>query len=177
MRTKIEGRRMRKAVTNQKADNADVEGLEELLVSEVDTPSVDPGHNVNADWSLSEAAEAFEVNQRTVRRWIKQQRLTAWKVDGPRGPEWRIQAGATLGNHPAPTPPAVDVQAADKLVDIVSELTNQLTKANDQLAAASFRIGYLEAQAEAHQEQIKLLTDSQHKRGRWSRFWSWFTTG
>ncbi|HEY9788014.1 MAG TPA: hypothetical protein V6D17_21680 [Candidatus Obscuribacterales bacterium] len=26
-------------------------------------------------------------------------------------------------------------------------------------------------------EQIKLLTDSRHKRGRWAQFWSWFTGG
>ena len=43
-----------------------------------------------------------------------------------------------------------------------------------KLEAASHRNGYLEAQTESYQEQIKLLTDSQHKSGWWTRFCSWF---
>ena len=43
------------------------------------------------------------------------------------------------------------------------------------LQAATFRNGYLEAQLENREREIKLLTDNQHKRGGWVRFWSWFT--
>lgn len=42
-----------------------------------------------------------------------------------------------------------------------------------KLEAASYRIGYLEAQLETERQQIKLLTDSQHKSGWWTRFKKW----
>ncbi len=51
----------------------------------------------------------------------------------------------------------------------------QLLKEKDaKLEALTMRTGYLEAQLETHKEQIKLLTDSQHKRGWWAQFCSWF---
>lgn len=159
-----------------KLDSTSVEGLEELLVSAVDLPGVDSGSLADPGWSLSEAAEELNVNERTVRRWIKQRRITAWKVDGPRGPEWRVQPGSTPDTHlvqPAPTV-GDNGGTAENLADVIMDLTAKLTAANEQLTAASFRIGYLEAQAEAHRDQIKLLTDSEHKTG-WRKFWGWFT--
>jgi hypothetical protein len=46
-----------------------------------------------------------------------------------------------------------------------------------KLEAATFRVGYLQAQMESSQETIKLLTDSQHKPGWWAKFSSWFFKG
>ena len=43
-----------------------------------------------------------------------------------------------------------------------------------KLEGATYRIGYLEAQLEAERQQVKLLTDSQHKPSWWSKFKSWF---
>ena len=43
-----------------------------------------------------------------------------------------------------------------------------------KLEAATYRIGYLEAQLESERKQVKLLTDSQHKPGWWTRFCTWF---
>ena len=50
-----------------------------------------------------------------------------------------------------------------------------------KLEALTYRNGYLEAQlterqkeVDSQREQIKLLTDSQHKPGWWQRFSSWF---
>lgn len=53
-------------------------------------------------------------------------------------------------------------------------LLDVITKQAEKLEAASMRIGYLEARTENYETQIKLLTDSQHKRGWWARFSSWF---
>jgi chaperonin cofactor prefoldin len=39
----------------------------------------------------------------------------------------------------------------------------------DKLEAATFRVGYLQHQVETKEEQIKLLTDSQHKPSWWLR--------
>jgi hypothetical protein len=43
-----------------------------------------------------------------------------------------------------------------------------------QLKAAGDVIMYLRSQIEEKEAQLKLLTDSQHKRGWWTRFCSWF---
>lgn len=46
-----------------------------------------------------------------------------------------------------------------------------------KLEGATYRIGYLEAQLESERQQVKLLTDSQHKPGWWAKFSSWFFKG
>jgi predicted ABC-type ATPase len=48
---------------------------------------------------------------------------------------------------------------------------------NEKLEGANHRNGYLEAQVDQQREQIKLLTDSQHKQGWWTRFCSWLSGG
>lgn len=52
-------------------------------------------------------------------------------------------------------------------------LLDVITKQAEKLEAASMRIGYLEAKSEHYENQIKLLTDSEYKRGWWQRFGSW----
>ncbi|HMY52689.1 MAG TPA: hypothetical protein PK671_07045, partial [Candidatus Obscuribacter sp.] len=53
-------------------------------------------------------------------------------------------------------------------------LVELLKQKDHEIEAASFRIGYLEAQLESERQQVKLLTDSQHKANWWSQFCSWF---
>lgn len=63
--------------------------------------------------------------------------------------------------------------------------TEQLTRELlAKLEVLTYRNGYLEAQLaerqkelELHQEQIKLLTDSQHKPSWWRKFATWFMGG
>ena len=64
-----------------------------------------------------------------------------------------------------------------RLLEVIESERSYSRSLNERLEAANHRNGYLEAQAEGFQEQIKLLTDSQHKRGWWARFASWFVTG
>ncbi len=56
----------------------------------------------------------------------------------------------------------------------LKSLLDVITKQAEKLEAASMRIGYLEARTENYETQIKLLTDSQHKRAWWARFGAWF---
>lgn len=56
----------------------------------------------------------------------------------------------------------------------LKSLLDVITKQAEKLEAASMRIGYLEARTENYEREIKLLTDSQHKRGWWARFGAWF---
>jgi hypothetical protein len=66
---------------------------------------------------------------------------------------------------------SVDTGLAEKLI---RELQEKLDARDHHLQAANYRIGYLEAQLESERQQVKLLTDSQHKPSRWARFYSWF---
>jgi hypothetical protein len=54
------------------------------------------------------------------------------------------------------------------------ELDTKLAEAQREIQGAAYRNGYLESQLEIEREQVKLLTDSQHKAGWWHRLSSWF---
>ena len=166
-----------------KTNTTDVEGLEHIFVSTVDPVIGDSRSTADPGWTLTQTANEHNVTERTVRRWIKEQRIDAWKVDGPRGPEWRIHPGSSPDIQPdhsgstlsiASTSPALETMA-----EIIKDLAGKLAVSNEQVTAATYRNGYLEAQLEAQREQIKLLTDSQHRPGWWGRFSDWFlgTTG
>lgn len=48
---------------------------------------------------------------------------------------------------------------------------------DSRLEAATYRVGYLEAQLEGRDREIKLLTDSQHKPTWWQQFKAFFIKG
>lgn len=177
-------------------DPKSIEGLEDLLsgpdraVTGSDSAGPDP-INLGPDqwWTLPEATKALGVNERTLRRWIKRGKIEARKVQGTYGEEWRIKPGpesdCTLDST-GPDKPDPDLHrpATPDSPDLVPELTitkirlalieqeNQALK--QQLQGATYRNGYLEGKLEERDREIKLLTDSQHKAGRWQRFCSWF---
>lgn len=127
-------------------------------------------------WTLTEAANAYNVTERTVRRWIKEQVVSAWKVDGPRGPEWRINSGSTMDKNQVHAGSTVDLETVTVPEQTASMLETdrlwELLKEKDaKIEALIMRTGYLQAQMETKEEQIKLLTDSQHKQSWWYRVW------
>lgn len=176
------------------AETALLSGLEQLFTSTVDPDSTSIESSADQGWTLSEAAGAFDVTERTIRRWIKEQRLTAWKVAGPRGPEWRIRTGSTLATNDDQARSTV-VQSADNqsLLALTSLLKEQAAK----LEAASYRNGFLENQMQNYEQQVKLLPDFHAQAARaqaqeekvkqleselvrikatwWYRFCAWFT--
>ena len=180
-----------------KFDPSSIEGMDDLLsgpdrtdsgldIAAPDLISPDPSQW----WTLSEASEALSLNERTLRRWIKLGKIEARKVQGTFGEEWRIRPGSANGCPPATTgpdkpDPAPAVRATPDSPDLVPDLLktkirlalleqeNQQLK--QQLQGATYRNGYLEGKLEERDNAIKLLTDSQHKRGVLARFWSWFT--
>ena len=175
---------MGEPVSSGNRDTVSIQGLEDVFASTVETSTEDTGQLNDPGWSLTDAAEAFSVTDRTVRRWIKQHRIPAWKVVGPRGPEWRVQPGSkpsTEDIHTGSLLTTVDNSPDTGLLDLVRELQHKLDAAQEQLNGASFRNGYLESQVnsltrelESHKDTIKLLTDSQHKTGWWTIVCSWF---
>lgn len=103
--------------------------------------------------------------------------VTTVEEDGTTVEPVRYQPGST----PEPTwsMDAKVVSASQEPVQAsfapeLKTLLDVITKQAEKLEAASMRIGYLEARTENYETQIKLLTDSQHKRGWWARFGAWF---
>ncbi len=157
-----------------KTESVTVEGLEELFISTADQARTNSHSTPDQAWTLIEAANAYNVTERTIRRWIKEQLVSAWKVDGPRGPEWRINSGSTMDknqDHPGST---VDLEATalpeQNAPTFETDRLWELLKEKDaKIEALIMRTGYLQAQMETKEEQIKLLTDSQHKPSWWRR--------
>jgi hypothetical protein len=63
---------------------------------------------------------------------------------------------------------ASDTKDLNDLSSLVREQANKLLEQSEKLESASYRIGYLESQLQAREEQIKLLTVSKRS------WWSWF---
>jgi len=147
-------------------------------------------------WTLSEASSHLNVNERTLRRWIKQGKIEAAKVKGAFGDEWRIMPGpvrsgvdinpgqcpdlspdrtmstpAMPGPMPGPDPEVIELRTKLELAE------QEKADLKKQLQGATYRNGYLEAQLEAERQTIKLLTDSQHKPGWWTKLAHWFRGG
>jgi hypothetical protein len=64
--------------------------------------------------------------------------------------------------------PTSDTAEYQRLISIIESQAHQLKAAGDVIV-------YLKSEVEEAKSQIKLLTGSQHKTGKWAQFWSWFT--
>lgn len=150
-------------VKSETIETLSLSGLEQIFTTTVDPDRTSLESSADQGWTLPEAAQAFHVTERTIRRWIKEQRLPAWKVAGPRGPEWRIRIGSRVETNDDQARSTV-VQSTDNqsLFALASLLKEQATK----LEAASFRNGYLENQLRTYEQQVKLLPDFQAQAAR-----------
>lgn len=190
---------MAEPIQEIKFDPISLEGMDNLLSDPElrhpgsDKPAPDlTDPDVAHWWTLPEATTTLHVNERTLRRWIKSGKIEALKVQGTYGDEWRIKPDSQIscppvtvspdkpdpdpirqGGPDSPDPKAELLETKIRLT--IMERENQQLK--QQLQGATFRNGYLEAQIEGRDREIKLLTDSQQKRGWWARFASWFVTG
>jgi excisionase family DNA binding protein len=158
-----------KAIQFVQSDTASVEGIE--LFDETDghdpieTVSVEIADN---DWTPEQAAKALGKSVRTIRRMLQDGTLKGYKMPGKRREEWRVKPVTVSANE------TVSVPVQKGLVSENDRLWQLLKEKDAKLEALTMRTGYLEAQLEGHKEQIKLLTDGQHKAGWWRRFCSWF---
>lgn len=149
-------------------------------------------------WTTDEAAKELGLSQRTIFKRLKDGSLTGFRVKGKFKKEWRIKPTSpnrkvieavpevqepefeTSGTYSKEAPEGLQEEAASSSrsanqVTDLDKLLRLIQEKDNQLQAATFRNGYLEAQLEGKEREIKLLTDSQHKAGFWKGFWSWFT--
>ncbi len=148
--------------------------------------------------SLEEASKALGLHTDTIKKRLRKGTIEGFKVAEKYGERWLVSRSALPDHTPkavtSPTPvvahhspaavanpiqvqpeqllesgadPKPDYVADSKLVSIIENQAHQLKAAGDVIM-------YLRSQIEEKDNQLKLLTDSQHKRGLWSRFYSWF---
>jgi predicted ArsR family transcriptional regulator len=147
-----------------KIANGDVHGAHATLCN--------PDH-----WTLQEAADQLGLSMATIRRRLTKCQLQGYKVQGVNGPEWRVipptQTATVDQDDPDQFVEHPDPRVISALLARLSDVESQLKQAQIELQGANWRNGYLESQLENHREQIKLLTDSQHRPGWWARFKKW----
>lgn len=169
-------------------------------------------------WTTDEAAKHLGVSQRTVFKRLKEGSIKGIRVQGKYRVEWRIEPIETSvpgievafedddeirSGYGADQEGAPDraqnlreqASGASLRLQELESLLGVIREKDQLLQAATYRNGYLEAQLAHREQEIKLLTDSQHKReadlqtrdqelrqmlqshnqSGWNRFWSWLT--
>lgn len=187
---------MQEPISEVRGPSVSVAGLEEVF--EIDTSVIEGSDQPNSTvrsfapvgLTIKQASEHYGLAIPTIRLKIKTGEIPATKVNGPKGPEWRVfpegvPADEGKGEITDSQPDSTVVEALYEADRRVAEGFHQanmnvaaLIKSNQELIskleAVTYRNGYLEAQLSEKESQIKLLTDSQHNAGWWGRFCSWF---
>ena len=142
--------------------------------------------------SVQEAARHLGISPRTVLRRLNKGSLVGYKIEGTFGAEWRVNldsfdkrsqdslnsqvisldAVEASSDSQDTTEDSLILELRDQISLLREELSRERIDAQRQLQAAVFRNGYLEAQLEGKDSEIKLLTDSQQqaKATWWQRF-------
>jgi excisionase family DNA binding protein len=146
-------------------------------------PCEHPGHPVE------EAAKILGVSARTVIKRLRKGTLPGFKIHDKFGEKWVVSTEALLGDpqvlpqatlgQPQVLPGEVSPQSTqflpvDRLFDIMEKQAHELQGAHWRNGHLETRVHDLEALVFKQEEQLKLLTDSQHKASLWRRFYSWF---
>ena len=140
--------------------------------------------------TAAEASAHLRIPISTIYRRIK-----AGKFNTTEGPDGAVRIilphGNENENHAIPTNANSENQIVELILtdsqsescenqviitdsDGLDKVLGLLAEKDKKLEAATYRVGYLEAQLAAKDDQIKLLTDSQQKPGWWQRFYTWF---
>ena len=198
---------MQEPIREVKSSPISLNGLDEVfdvdstVTEEVDQADSTVSNPKTIGMTIKEASLHYGLAVPTIRLKIKTGDIPATKVNGPKGPEWRIfpdgapdkveQIDISLSTseeqgHINDTEPfyEADRNIAEGFYQANINIAS-LIKANQdmsaKLEAVVYRNGYLEAQIEAERQQVKLLTDRLQtpeplpdEANWWSRFCSWF---
>jgi hypothetical protein len=180
----------------QTIEPAKTEGLEDLF--EIGEPNasidvnlvhLDANHNEQGAnfLSVEKAALRLGISVRAVQKRLKKGTLSGCKQKTLNGERWFVEVNnldASLGanlicldakqNEQDANIVSLDANEHEKDANLGEERDALVMQLQNKLEAASYRIGYLEAQLDVERNQVKLLTDSQHKPLWWLRSWQWF---
>ena len=156
-----------KAISVEVQNTTDIEGIE-LFNNTVghDRPPPSDITISDNDWTSEHTAKILGKSVRTIRRLLLEGTLKGYKVPGKRREEWRIKP-VTLPDIGSVTAPIHNGQSA--MIADNDRLWKLLQEKDAKIEALTMRAGYLQAQMEAKEDQIKLLTDSQHNQKWWQR--------
>jgi hypothetical protein len=142
--------------------------------------------------TVEEAAKRLGISANAVIKRLGKGKLAGKKVPGQFGSKWSVDPDAVPqeilvdlvdgtaqeipGNSkgtasPAQEQPGYADGLAQKSIDVLGDVIRQQT---EQIKIQNDLIKHLSEQVQVKDLQMKLLTDSQHKPGWWSRFSSWF---
>ena len=186
----------------QTLEPASTEGLDDLFSSGISLETVEiPSETITGKaetveyLTVSALVKRLEIPRSTIYRHIQ-----AGKYKTTIGPNGKLLVSVRQVENPSMShetsrkpgietfetafetviPCETSIETAALPTETVHE-TNLVTVDIDELLrkleGATYRIGYLEAQLESERQQVKLLTDSQHKPGWWAKFSSWFFKG
>lgn len=186
-------------------DLISTDGLEPLfeateLGSETENQAVEPGSepisgSAQEIVSTDEAARRLGISSRAVIKRLQTGALQGFRDTTKTRSEWRIYwkepssepTNKSKNIQTEPERTSTEERTASKEPNGTgsdSYLIELNKKLLEQVQALTYRNGYLQSQLTEREqdiaeqnEQIKLLTDSQHKSGWWARFSSWFMTG
>jgi hypothetical protein len=190
----------------KKIDSTSVEGLEEVFCTSEENTSTSEaseepyiiGGSASELLSTEDAAKKLGISSRAVINRLKAGTLPGKQVQGKYRKEWRVfwnevpktseeQPEIRIESSEASEEPvqrhSEGFRSSSERSEDTSESTailgllEQNKRLMDQLNALTYRNGYLESKLEEREREVQLLTDSQHKRGWWARFASWFVTG
>lgn len=167
----------------QTLDAATTNGMDDLFET-VAQPLRDPSGTLSPGLTFKEACDYYKLKPTALRTRIKAGEIAAEKIEGLNGPEWRVYTATVAqplrDSFVTVAQPLREVPD-NRLLDLVEDLQDKLERANRELQAANYRVGYLENQVSERERDIqeldgtvKLLTDSQHRTGWWTKFGSWF---
>jgi hypothetical protein len=163
----------------QQVDVITVEGFDPLFsttpAQQSPQPFQPPCATATEGWlSLKDACKFYDLKPTALRLRIKSGEIIGTKIQGPNGPEWRISpARVVKPSHQPSATAAPPLQTSD-----VSGFLDMIQSLQNKLEGASYRNGYLEKQVQEHEERIKLLTDSLHRRRSWwQKFKDWIMGG
>ena len=172
---------MQEPATEAKGAVLNLDGLEQVF--EVDCEPIEhsastvlagfdhraqQGIKQGAGMSLKAAAIHYRLAMSTLRAKIKRGEILAEKIEGSNGPEWRVFTSSSVFTNPIEHRVKQGAEhGADTLLDehksksteSVNRLVELVDKQAVKLEVASGQIGYLSAQIESYQNQVKLLPD------------------
>ena len=129
---------------------------------------------------VEDAARVLSLSINALKKRLRKGSLTGYKVSSKHGEKWFVdrhelpvrQAPVTGTPSQYLTPVPTDAEGVpsgtDKHLEVICELQGKIE-------VLTYRNGYLQSQLESYKEQVKLLTDSQHKPKWWQRLQTWFT--
>ncbi|MBA4050206.1 MAG: hypothetical protein C0508_01595 [Cyanobacteria bacterium PR.023] len=187
----------------QTIESVSTEGLDELFqegLLEASSETVEGVLVESQGIPVEIAAQYLGMSTSGILKRLRKGSLAGFKVPSKRGEKWLVRheaisqgvlnsakdslvVGEGVLDHPEESSGvALDLtKESSEEPSLDQALLDDLRRRNidleAKLQAASWRNGYLESKLEDRENQIKLLTDSQHKPGWWAKFSSWFFKG